>query len=355
MSWFTDNGLTDPTIDPTLGGLIDPTTGQYLGNPPTTTQPVTPPGGNPTTGPMIPSTLATPPAPATTTGGGAPAVTNPNDPAQITAWLQWQASQPGADPILKTPGGVQYYLQAIQSNGGLTDTNYWANKSTLASAGGAVGGPSSGGGFGSLGTGTYPGGQFTAPGANLGSLPSWAQPYGGTFTAPSTSVGSLPSWAQPYGKTYTLPTAEDAAKTPGYQFALSQGIQGIDRGAAARGNLQTGGTLKAEQAYGTGLADQTYQNTVANSLNAFGTNYGVFSGDQSRASGAYQNAFGNALAGFNTNANTYYNNANLASSAYQNQFNNALNAYGTNFNVWNTVGNNQFNRYNTLAQYGLSQ
>ena len=53
--------------------------------------------------------------------------------------------------------------------------------------------------------------------------------------------------------------------SPGYQFALDQGLRAIDHGAAAKGILNSGETLKAEQKYGTGLADQdfdTYYNRL---------------------------------------------------------------------------------------------
>jgi hypothetical protein len=52
--------------------------------------------------------------------------------------------------------------------------------------------------------------------------------------------------------------------TPGYQFTLGQGLQAIDRGAASRGLTTSGNTLAAEQKYGAGLANQTYQNYVQN-------------------------------------------------------------------------------------------
>lgn len=51
---------------------------------------------------------------------------------------------------------------------------------------------------------------------------------------------------------------------PGYQFALNQGLQAIDRGAASRGLVTSGNTLNAEQQYGTGLANQYYQQYVQN-------------------------------------------------------------------------------------------
>lgn len=51
--------------------------------------------------------------------------------------------------------------------------------------------------------------------------------------------------------------------TPGYQFQLDQGQQTIERSAAARGGLQSGNTLAAVTQYGQGLADQTFNNYLA--------------------------------------------------------------------------------------------
>lgn len=51
---------------------------------------------------------------------------------------------------------------------------------------------------------------------------------------------------------------------PGYQFQLDQGLKAIDRGAASRGMVTSGNTLQAEQNYGTGLANQSYQQYVQN-------------------------------------------------------------------------------------------
>lgn len=47
---------------------------------------------------------------------------------------------------------------------------------------------------------------------------------------------------------------------PGYEYALNQGIGAIDKSAAARGNLNSGATLKALQDRGMGMADQSYGN-----------------------------------------------------------------------------------------------
>jgi hypothetical protein len=47
---------------------------------------------------------------------------------------------------------------------------------------------------------------------------------------------------------------------PGYQFRMSEGMKAIERGAAARGGLLSGATLRGTQRFGQELASQEYQN-----------------------------------------------------------------------------------------------
>jgi len=47
---------------------------------------------------------------------------------------------------------------------------------------------------------------------------------------------------------------------PGYAFRMSEGMKGLERSAAARGGLLSGGTLKGIQRYGQDLGSQEYQN-----------------------------------------------------------------------------------------------
>jgi hypothetical protein len=47
---------------------------------------------------------------------------------------------------------------------------------------------------------------------------------------------------------------------PGYAFRMSEGMKGIERSAAARGNLMSGATMKGLQRYGQDLASQEYTN-----------------------------------------------------------------------------------------------
>ena len=49
-------------------------------------------------------------------------------------------------------------------------------------------------------------------------------------------------------------------KSPGYEFRLDEGTRAIDRSASARGQLMSGGTLRALQRYGQGLASSEFGN-----------------------------------------------------------------------------------------------
>ncbi len=57
--------------------------------------------------------------------------------------------------------------------------------------------------------------------------------------------------------------------TPGYQFALSQGLKSVQSGNIARGI--SGAALKGAAAYATGLADNTYQTNLLQPLQYLGT------------------------------------------------------------------------------------
>jgi len=102
---------------------------------------------------------------------------------------------------------------------------------------------------------------------------------------------------------------------PGYAFRMSEGMKGLERSAAARGGLLSGGTLKGIQRFGQDLASQEYTNafnryqternarlnplqslagfgqTSTNQLGAAGQNYATGAGEalgagaQARASG----------------------------------------------------------------------
>ena len=111
--------------------------------------------------------------------------------------------------------------------------------------------------------------------------------------------------------------------SPGYGFALDQGLRALDHGAAAKGILNSGDTLKAEQRYGTGLADQAfgeYYNRLFK-LSELGENAatktasatadaakGIAQTDLSEGS-ALSSIYGNAAKGVGDAAGSYMNNS----------------------------------------------
>lgn len=97
-------------------------------------------------------------------------------------------------------------------------------------------------------------GAYNTAAANLA-------PYTGPGAAASTRLADL------YG--LNGPDAAAAAQaafqqTPGYQFARDQGVKALDASAAKRGMLLSGNQVQAVQNYGTGLADQLFQQYLQN-------------------------------------------------------------------------------------------
>jgi hypothetical protein len=130
---------------------------------------------------------------------------------------------------------------------------------------------------------------------------------------------------------------------PGYQFRLKEGMQGLERSAAARGGLLSGGTLKGIQRYGQDMASQEYQNafnryqaertgtlnpyqslagvgqSTANTLGTMGMNYANQAGE------TYQNAANARASGYVGQANAIGGTiGNLSNMYYQNQLMNRV-------------------------------
>lgn len=101
---------------------------------------------------------------------------------------------------------------------------------------------------------------------------------------------------------------------PGYQFRLQQGQQGMDRGAAARGRLYSGGYDADRMAYNSGMASQEFGNWWGRQAELAGVG-------QRTASGLGQMGMGMA-----SNIGNMYRDAGAArASSYQQQGNNWAN------------------------------
>jgi hypothetical protein len=144
----------------------------------------------------------------------------------------------------------------------------------------AVGGALAAAGASALGAGTiaaaaagaigsaaagYIGGQITGSGQSKRVSEGQAQalaaqgPYSEVGTSALYNLGDLQGLRGPEAAT----TARDAFTTsPGYDWQVSEGLKAVDHGAAAKGLLRSGATLRAEQTLGSNLANQefsTYQ------------------------------------------------------------------------------------------------
>jgi hypothetical protein len=106
----------------------------------------------------------------------------------------------------------------------------------------------------------------TVAGNLLGGQLQALSPY---YAEGNTATGNLQNLAN---NPFTAPTAAQAAATPGEQFQMQQGLQGVEQQLGASGGAATGGALKALTQYGQGVASTYYQNAFNNALNAYNTN-----------------------------------------------------------------------------------
>ena len=91
------------------------------------------------------------------------------------------------------------------------------------------------------------------------------QPYGGAGAAPVFTPP--PAFEAPE---FTMPQPGD---DPSYDFRLNQGLDAAQRSAAARGVLNSGGTIRDLQDYAQGFASQEYANTFDRAMRAYEARY----------------------------------------------------------------------------------
>jgi len=148
---------------------------------------------------------------------------------------------PSSDNI--STGQVAYMKKGDQ------DPNTMPPPSTQASTSSGTGGGGGGGGTATTGTGPYPDWMSKSPTYNFEAAPDFAGPE------------------------FSAPTGETAWNDPGYQFRLRSGREALERGAAARGTLRTGGTLRDIMDYGQNFAAQEYGNIYNRALQDYNTKY----------------------------------------------------------------------------------
>jgi hypothetical protein len=168
-------------------------------------------------------------------------------------------------------------------------------------------------------------------------------PYRGFgTTAGNDLINRLTQLSSPFN-----PTMDQLRATPGYQFALDQGLQATQNAAAAKGLGISGAALKGAANFATGLADSTYKTQFdidqANKTNSFRklmdlTNMGQNAANQTGSFGqqSAQNAGQFATSGANAQASGTIG----ATNAFTGAANNAAGLY------------NAYNLINRLAPSG---
>ena len=146
--------------------------------------------------------------------------------------------------------------------------------------------------------------------------------------------------------------AGDFQADPGYGFRMSEGLKALDRQAAARGGLISGGALKAAQGYGQDLASQEYQNAFNRYQTNRGSVYGMLSGQQGVGQGA-TNAMGAAGQNYANQAGEAYMGAgNARASGYIGQANAIGQGVGGLANMY--MQNQMMNRFAPSAGASLN-
>jgi hypothetical protein len=141
----------------------------------------------------------------------------------------------------------------------------------------------------------------------------------GEFAAPAAFDYKNPEFAQPGAFSFG---AGDYQADPGYAFRLSEGQKALERSAAARGGLISGGALKAATRYGQDMGSQEYGNAFNRALTQYGTKVDTANTGFNRAITGYNaqvnasNEGYNRLAGLAGAGQTTGQNLNLLGANY---------------------------------------
>lgn len=92
---------------------------------------------------------------------------------------------------------------------------------------------------------------------------------GGTANGSGVGQGSL---LTPYGPQFSAPTGLTEQNDPGYQARLQLGTDALQKSAAARGGVLTGGTARDLNTYAQDYASNEYGNVYNRALNTYDTN-----------------------------------------------------------------------------------
>jgi hypothetical protein len=132
-----------------------------------------------------------------------------------------------------------------------------------------------------------PGGPTGEGGKPLPGNQFYGQPTG-TPTGSLASIGGGANYAA------RLPALQ---KTPGFQFRMDRGLDAVQKSAAAKGTLLSGGTLKDLTEFAQGLASTEFDNEFGRNMSLAQLGFNASSNQ-----GAYGTAYGNQITDLTTGA-----------------------------------------------------
>ncbi len=140
------------------------------------------------------------------------------------------------------------------------------------------------------------------------------------------------------------------ANNPNYQFSLQQGLQAVQRAAAAQGRNISGGTYKSLDQYSQGLATNTLNDAYQQALSTFQTNRNNTLNSLSAAIGFGQtgtNQYLNALQNYGNNASQNT----LANAVYGGNL--GYDASKIGYDAAKTAGKYGYDAANTAGEWNL--
>jgi hypothetical protein len=206
-------------------------------------------------------------------------------------------------------------------------------------------------------------GQSSTGGTSgTGLTPNAASGSGITPSPGNTGLGQG-QLEQGWNQTFQAPTGVTEANDPGYQFRLQQGAKALNLGAAASGNLLTGGTANALQQYGQNFGSNEYQNVYNRALEGYGTNFNTFEANQANQYNRLASVAGVGQTAANTINNGLANSGQQVGSTLSNaatqigqQGNNAAAAMASGYvGSANAYGGALNNLGNQASQYAMLQ
>lgn len=213
-------------------------------------------------------------------GGSAGGANTPE--AFITQWQATHQANEGIGPlrdalIARFPGVVKPYMYGTTQSNNEVSINgqkfkVISGEDNPATAGWYKAGTDDGGGGPSGGAGGGYGAGGLPPGYTMGDITGGGKYPLSSFDAPGIN--------KPWQTAFTAPDNITEQNDPGYKERLNMGIDSMQRSAAAKGTLLTGGLQKDLNQFSQDYASNEYDKVYGRALGEYNTAYGIYNTNQ---------------------------------------------------------------------------